>query len=407
MPGAPKPQNEAERLASLRSYKILDTMVEREYDDVVELASYICHTPINLISLVDEDRQWFKSKKGLEAAETSRDLAFCAHAILTPDKPLIVNDTTKDERFADNALVLGGPEIRFYAGCPLNTPDGNSLGTLCVIDTVPRELSEVQINALQVLSSNIVNLLELRRAEIEKQELLDKLQSSNADLERFAFSASHDLTEPLRVMRNYANFLEVDYSAHLDEEGQRFLGKLSSAAERGFVLVEDLLAYSRVNAEEAQEYFDANQVFETILVDLERLVSESNARISHDRLPQLYGAEVRFSRLLQNLIVNSLKYQPEGQQPVIHVGVEDEGHQYILSIKDNGIGIEKEYAESIFEPFKRLHSQKKYSGTGLGLAMCKKMAESMGGRIWVNSEPGKGSIFYFSIPKAKDVEVAI
>jgi two-component system NtrC family sensor kinase len=158
---APIPENETERLAALRSYRIVDTLPEEVYDDVVFLASTICQTPIALISFVDEDRQFLKARVGLDVTETPRDVAFCAHAILEPG-PLVVNDAAEDPRFAKNPLVTGGPGIRFYAGAPIRTPEGFALGTVCAIDRRPRGLTAEQERALTALARQVTVHLELR-----------------------------------------------------------------------------------------------------------------------------------------------------------------------------------------------------------------------------------------------------
>ncbi len=193
-PGAAlKPANEASRLAALRAQQVLDTLPEQMFDDIVRVASNVCGTPIALISLVDEDRQWFKAKRGLQVAQTPRDQAFCAHAILNPDQPLVVPDATQDPRFAQNPLVTGSPDIRMYAGAPIVSAGGHALGTVCVIDRQPRELSADQIDSLQALSRQVSHLIELRRVSrnsvdsvqlqlLAKSDRLREVQRHNDEL---------------------------------------------------------------------------------------------------------------------------------------------------------------------------------------------------------------------------------
>jgi len=187
----PKPKNEKERLKTLLAYNILDTLPEQAYDDFTQLAAVIFKTPIALITLVDAQRQWFKSKVGLDISETPREDAFCAHAIMAPGEVLVINDATKDERFSSSPLVIDNPNIRFYAGAPLVTPGGEALGTICVIDRVPREITSDELEALKTLSREIVNQLELRRSIAKLEEValaqetyVEQLQQYQRDAEK-------------------------------------------------------------------------------------------------------------------------------------------------------------------------------------------------------------------------------
>ena len=176
------PENESARMNALRQYKILDTPPEAAFDDAALLAAHICQTPIALVSLVDSDRQWFKSKIGLEIEQTERAISFCAHAILEPDDVFVIPDAALDERFARNPLVTDAPHIRFYAGVPLVDRDGYPLGALCVLDHQPRELKAEQIAALRTLRRQLVTELELRRAISERDQIQNTLVQTQDEL---------------------------------------------------------------------------------------------------------------------------------------------------------------------------------------------------------------------------------
>jgi PAS domain S-box-containing protein len=240
----------------------------------------------------------------------------------------------------------------------------------------------------------------------ERQQLMDAqshymalLQRSNEELRQFAYVASHDLQEPLRMVASYLQLLEMRYADQLDETAHEFIAYAVNGAVRMKELLTALLDYSRVDREEKSfESFDSGTALNTALANLSLQIEESSVQITHDELPVIRGDRSQITRIFQNLISNGIKFQPEGNTPKIHIGVERQEQGWEFSVRDNGIGIDPTFLDRIFIIFKRLHTQAQYPGTGIGLAICKKIVERHGGRIWANSRLGLGTSIYFIIP---------
>lgn len=209
------------------------------------MASQICNTPISLVSLIDPSRQWFKSHHGLDATETPRELVFCAHAINEPDEVLVVPDSRKDERFHDNPLATDAPNVIFYAGAPLNTSDGLSLGTLCVIDNKPREITEDQIQALKALAKQVVSQLELRKRNIVLENANAKMMALNERLESFGARLTHDLKAPLRGIKNLVSFIIEDHGETINNEAMELLSKINERANFMNSVITGMLEFSK------------------------------------------------------------------------------------------------------------------------------------------------------------------
>ncbi len=268
--------------------------------------------------------------------------------------------------------------------------------------TFPMRLavSELRLGERRLFAGILRDITVEKKSEEEREQLIEKLAQSNEELERFAYVASHDLQEPLRMVRSFTNLLAEQYGEQLDEQAQEYINFAASSAERMQQLVEDLLEYARIGEEaERHESVDVHNILEYVQQNLRESMEEAGAEITHDPLPVIVLNPVRFSRLLQNLVGNAMKYQKQGNAPRIHIAVEDTPEEWVFSVQDNGIGMKHEYCEKIFSPFKRLHGRDEYSGTGMGLAITKKIVENFGGRIWAESELGKGSTFFFTVPK--------
>jgi signal transduction histidine kinase len=236
------------------------------------------------------------------------------------------------------------------------------------------------------------------QAEGDLARKVDELARSNADLEQFAYVASHDLQEPLRMVTAYTQLLAERYRGKLDENADKFIGYASEGAQRMQVLIQDLLAFSRVGrACSTCSRVDCKAATEEVLQGLARAIRENGADVTHGKLPAVWADRTQMAQLFQNLIGNAIKFRGK-EPPVISVQAEKVDEQWQFSVSDNGIGIAPEYAENIFVVFQRLHARGEYPGNGIGLAICKKIVQHCGGKIWVESQAGGGSTFKFTLP---------
>lgn len=651
----PRPNSVDRRVRYLERLQLLDSLPEPSYDAVTELAAHICGTPISLVSLLDHDRQFFKSRHGLGVSETPIEYSFCDHAIRKPKEPFIIEDATRDERFQDNPLVTDDQGIRFYAGIPLVTRNRIPLGTLCVIDREPRELTEDQLRALKNLALQVSQLLEFRQSEIEKeaaikrlhesdqflrrlvrelpcifylfdqqgqmilwndllrqyteysdeeiaqmspaqfydtksqkrirngietvfdkgeveleatlagksgnriplllkaaqityrgkhclfgvgldislirdaemelarsehkfrslvqdggdligildldgnytyvsptstsilgiapeafigqnafefihpedqpsvieqfgrlevehqvsippfrfrnkegewrwvetiatnmledpaingivtnsrdvtesvharmelQELNEELAHTNSELEQFAYVASHDLQEPLRMVSSFMSLLEKRYGHLLDDKAHEYIHFATDGAKRMKTIIVDLLDYSRAGRDKGSTHaIDLDRLIQDYRELRRQRITENRATIIAENLPTVVAREAPLLQTLHSLLDNAIKYSHPERDPQIVLQVEENEHEWEISVRDNGIGIDPEYHEKIFVLFQRLHLKEQYEGTGIGLAVAKKQVESWGGTLHVESEEGSGSTFRFTIPK--------
>jgi len=272
-----------------------------------------------------------------------------------------------------------------------------------------KEELEIQVAArtAELREANIhlsVELDERRRAEAKLARYATDLRRSNAELEQFAYVASHDLQEPLRMVASFTQLLAKRYQGKLDKDADEFIGFAVDGANRMQMLINDLLALSRVGTRgKPLEPTDCEAILGYALTNLAAMLQETGARVTHDPLPTVLADGMQMGQMFQNLLINALKFQGR-ESPEVHISAQRQNNEWLFSVRDNGIGIAQKYQERIFAVFQRLHRREDYPGTGLGLALCKKIAERHGGRIWVESEPGRGSTFYFTIPGGRENE---
>lgn len=385
------PENERERLLALKEYELLDTEAEKDFDDIVALASFICQTPMASITLIDEHRQWFKSQVGLRDKETPRDVAFCSHAILK-DEMFIVNDATKDNRFHDNPLVTGHPDIRFYAGIPLTTEEGYNLGTICVIDTKVRELTPEQNSALKILRNQVLKLFELRR----KNQMLTQMHELH---QRLLSIIGHDLRSPLNSIHGLVSLAEKGITA---DDFNEFVPRMRKMVDNTRDLLNNLLHWAKNHIEGKftdNERLNLNAIVSDVIQTMSDTLKQKNNVVNISIAPDVHIHANRntFEFVLRNLVQNANKFTTNG---TITLTGWVEADAVNISILDSGVGIPQERIDQIFtwgksKSTKGTHGE---TGSGLGLPMVKEFISEMGGKISVKSVQGKGTTFLISLP---------
>lgn len=420
--GAPLPINDELRLQTLQQLRVLDTDSESAYDDIVTLAAKICETPISLVSLVDRDRQWFKARVGLDTRETHRNMAFCGHAILDPDNLLIVEDAMLDHRFRESPLVLGAPHIRFYAGAPIIAADGAALGTVCVIDTRPRVLTESQTDALRALARQASTMLHLRALCLDEQAQTQTLRQKIADAlggetnghaairqsQRVASAAqlttgmAHDLNNLLQSVS--VNLEIVQRRAKDPEQVMRWSGAALQTIKRGANLIAQILAFSRNKVVEPKPV----SVGAHIAGMQELLSSAVGRRISvsyqlHDGDAEVLCDETQLEAAVLNLVINARDAMAGAGNIQVTTGLRraephgtDPGGQFVdVAVIDDGPGMSADVAARAFDPF---FSTKNIGvGTGLGLAQVYAFAHRGGGTAAITTAAGGGTTVRFSL----------
>lgn len=387
------PDNEEQRLEALKSYEILDSSPELDFDAITLIASQICQVPIALISLVDENRQWFKSHRGLDATETSRDFAFCAHAILDQENYFEVQDTSLDLRFYDNPLVTDGPKIKFYTGVPIVNKDGFALGTLCVIDKVARQLTIEQKKALKALSLQVIGQLELRKNLRELEEVNAQLKLKNEEISRFAYIVSHDIKAPVRGMKSVAEIILEDHSDTLNTDVKKGLNLIKNRADQLTNLVNGILNHSVLEKDEIKiETINLPEFVENIF---DMINAPQDVSLKYNILVNEINTDaIYLHQIIQNLINNAVKYNDKEKVEVL-LTIYSTEDKVILLIRDNGIGISEKHQEKIFEIFQIVATKDRngMKGSGIGLATVKRLVEKLNGEISVTSMVGEGSEF--------------
>ncbi len=406
---APAIPNENLRLSELRRYEIMNTLKEESFDDLAYLASSLFGAPIALVSLVGETQQWFKARIGTEETGGAREDSFCGHAIAQKGV-FVVEDAEADERFFDNPWVTE-KDIRFYAGAPLETSEGLSIGTLCVLDKKKRGFSDLDRKSLEALARQVIQLLELRiklkQLSLKEAELVlanRRIENAAEQKNRFFANISHEIRTPINGILGMAELALVNEASSVQKER---LEIIQSSSRTLLTIVNDILDHAKLEAGKFQLESEAysvhtlgQHVFKMMKPLAEKKQLELQFHVDRNLPAQLMGDETRISQVLMNLLSNAIKFTSKGHVE-LKISASDAGKSVTFSVADSGIGISPENQEKLFQSFAQLENStaRVYGGTGLGLAIAKALVEQMGGSMRVESESNVGSTFSFKLPQ--------
>lgn len=393
------PANEEARLKALDDFSILDTDPEVAYDELVQLAAYICGMDAAQISLIDKDRQWIKSSVGNLSQTVDRNIAFCSHTILQTDA-LVVEDTSLDNRFLDNPFVTQDPGLRFYAGIPLITSEGFGVGSLCVLDIKPRKLSAEQLKALQVLGKQVMKQMELRKAFNTISEQHEKLDDLNKISLRLLSIIGHDLRAPLASLTSLLDLTERGLLSK--EEEQEIFGQLKSTLKTAESLLKDLLQWASSLQDSNNLILEAVSLSEMLIKfeqeynhDFIRKGNRIDKQIPHTLMVHAEKNIIQF--VFRNLLLNANKFTEKG---LISISSKVTHDSIRLSVQDSGIGIEQAQINGMFDWKNRKSTigTQGEKGSGLALLLVHDLLGKLNGKLEVNSELGKGSNFTVVLP---------
>ncbi len=394
------PKNEYQRQKAVEKYELLDTLPEDSFDNITRLISYICDTPIALITLLDNDRNFLKSHLGIPFNESPREISFCGHAINADEEIMIVEDSRKDERFHDNPLVSEHGAI-FYAGVPLVNNEGYKLGTLCVYDHKPRKLNDKQIDAMINLSKQVMNLYEQKYNNVQLKKFQIHLEERNENLRKFASIVSHDLKSPISNIVMLTELLKEENQNNLSEESKQYIEYLRTSSLSLRDYVDGLLQFYKSDdtIRKKKENIDLSSFFLEIK-ELSAAGVTVDFEFPNKNAITIHSNKSALQQVFLNLITNAIKYNSKDHIK-ISISFEDTKSHYKFSVRDNGDGIPEKDKFKVFELFTTLGKEDRDGnmGSGIGLATVKRIINYLDGSITVDSQVNEGSIFHFTVCK--------